>query len=141
MFYDDEQDEKEKMKELLKNPLFRAANADLVKKMEREIKKSEMERRVREFLRDNPGATFAQVVIETGVDMKILEDLIAEGRVDMVINSQDLSDLAEHNRQMIENLSRMGNFIHRTIDTQPKPVVEDDKKATGMYSKKENLKK
>lgn len=142
MLYD-----KEKMKEMINNPFFRQANPDLVKQFERQLKEEEAEKKIREFLRENPGASYAKVVIDTEVDAKILEDLIAQGRVDVKLSSKDRDELEELKKDVLRDLAKVGKTLADKDFSQKKmkePIVEEKTepiKGTGMYSKKENLSK
>jgi multidrug efflux pump subunit AcrB len=130
----------EEMKEKLKNPLFRAANEQLVKKLEREVKEQEAEEKIRKYLRDeNPGASFAQVIMDTRVDMKILEQLIADGRVNIRVNNADWEQLEEEQRKMLEALVKTGKLLSDKSRVEKSAKEENTTRASGMYSKKESL--
>ena len=126
-------EDKEKIKELINNPLFRQANPDLCKQYERILKEDEAEKKVREFLRENRGSSFAEVILKTKVDIRILENLIADGRVDVIITPQDRAEVEKMQKEVLQNLTKLSRDI---IGQRQK---NDDKKASGMYSKKENL--
>ena len=142
MLYD-----KEKAKEMLKNPFFREANPALVKKFEREFKEEEAEKKIREYLRENSGATYAKVVIDTEVDAQILESLIKAGRVDMRITSKDRDELEEMKKELLHDLAKVSknladkDYSQKKMLESVKEEKEQTNKASGMYSKKENLNK
>ena len=142
MLYD-----KEKTKEMLKNPFFREANPDLVKKFEREFKEEEAEKKIREYLRENSGASYAKVVMDTEVDAQILESLIADGRVDVRLTSKDRDELDEMKKELLNDLAKVRKNLADKDYSQRKmrELVQEEKaqnnKASGMYSKKEKLNK
>ena len=130
----------EELKEKMQNPFFRAANEQLFKKLEREVKEQEAEDKIRKYLRDeNPGASFARVVLDTKVDMKILEQLIADGRINIKVSNKDYNELEAEQKELIERLSQIGGSLdHKSKDEQKKRESEEIK-TSGMYSKKEKL--
>lgn len=130
---------KEEMRNMLSNPLFRAANEQLCKFFEKELRTAEAEERLTTYLKDNPRASFAKVVMETGVDMKVIEDLIADGRIDIKISQNDRDTLRELQEQVMNNLSTIGNVMRndKERNASVQATIDADKKATGMYSKKD----
>ena len=68
--------DKERLREQIQNPLFRAANKKLCLAFEQYEAEEQAVVVVREFLRENPGASFLKVIESTGVEIAILEKLI-----------------------------------------------------------------
>ncbi|MDR2006471.1 MAG: hypothetical protein LBP78_04425 [Acidaminococcales bacterium] len=139
-----EDDEKkaflEDLKEKMKNPLFRAANEQLFKKLEREIKEQEAEDKIRKYLRDeNPGASFARVVLDTQVDVKIIEQLIADGRIDVKVSNQDYKELEAEQKQLLNRLSQIGGSLDNKNKAEQIKRESEEIRTSGMYSKKEKL--
>lgn len=140
MLYD-----KEKMKELINNPLFREANAKLVKQFEWELKQDEAEKKIREYLREHPGVSYAKLVIDTNVDAKIVEDLIAQGRIDVKLSGRDRDELESMQKEVLQGLAKVGknladkDFSRKKLQQNIADEKAADTKASGMYSKKEDL--
>ncbi|MDR3349817.1 MAG: hypothetical protein LBO03_09545 [Acidaminococcales bacterium] len=130
----------EEMKEKMKNPFFRAANEQLFKKLEREIKEQEAEDKIRKYLRDeNPGASFARVVLDTQVDMKIIEQLIADGRINIRVADQDYKELEAEQKELVNRLSQIGGSLDNKSKAEQKKRESEEIKTSGMYSKKDKL--
>ena len=124
------------LKEKIKNPLFRMANEQLVKKLEREIVEQEAEDRIRTYLRDeNPGASFAQVVLDTKVEIKILEQLIADGRIEIKITEKDWNELEEEQKKLINSLTKTSKILKEKGERNRQEQDENAIKMSGMYSK------
>jgi hypothetical protein len=124
----------------MKNPLFRAANEQLFKKLEREVKEQEAEDKIRKYLRDeNPGASFARVVLDTQVDMKIIEQLIADGRIDIKTSSQDYKELEAEQQMLINRLTQIGGSLDNKNKAEQKKRESMEIKTSGMYSTKDKL--
>ncbi len=130
--------DKERMREMIKNPLFRAANPDLCKRFEQEEKEAEAENKIKEYLREHPGASFAELIIKAKVDIKVLESLIADGRVDIKITAADREHLEEIQKEMLANLNKIGGSLHESHVKKQKEH-EEATRASGMYSKKDKL--
>lgn len=127
---------KEEMRNMLSNPLFRAANEQLCKVFEKELKEAEAEERLVAYLKDHQNASFAQVVMETGVDMKIIENLIADGRIDIKITKGDRDAIDKLQAQMRAELARLGAGIKEDKAKQDE-ALDAERRASGMYSKKD----
>ena len=81
--------DKERLREQIQNPLFRAANKKLCLAFEQYEAEEQAVVVVREFLRENPGASILKVIESTGVEIAILEKLIDKGRVEIDISPKD----------------------------------------------------
>ena len=127
--------EKEKMKELINNPLFRAANEKMCKLYEKELKEDEVEKIVKEYLQEHKTANFMKVVSETDVDINILEGLVSDGRIGLKITDQDYTDMENMKKDLLRDIVSMGKNMQRT-DDERKEKEATDKRASGMYSKK-----
>lgn len=136
--------DKEKMKELIKNPLFREANAALVHQLEKQLREDEAERKIRAYLQDNPGVSYAKLVTETNVDPKIVELLIEEKRIDVVLTSKDRDELEELQQEVLRDLKKVGQSLSdkkysREKLRESREAEKPQIKGSGMYSKKEKL--
>lgn len=81
--------DKERLREQIQNPLFRAANKKLCLAFEQYEAEEQAVIVVRDFLRENPGASFLKVIEATGVDIPVLEKLIDKGRVEINMSAKD----------------------------------------------------
>ncbi len=130
--------DRERMRELIKNPLFRSANEKLCKQFEHEEKLEETAKKVKDYLEQRPGATFAELVIEANIDIKILEELIDEGRIDVRISSSDREKIENMQKEVIRRLNSVGTSME-VKNTRDRLQQEEKIKGSGMYSKKDSL--
>ncbi len=131
--------DKERMRDMIKNPLFRAANPDLCKKFELEEKEAEEEKKIRDYLKEHPGASFAELIMKAKIDLKILENLIADGRVEVKMTKADREQLEQMQQEVLANLKKLGGSMQETQKKEQRERA-DEVKASGMYSKKDILK-
>lgn len=137
-FEDDKELEKNKMRELVKNPLFRSANKALCEAFEAQEEEERMVEDIREYLRENPGASFVSVLTKLNVKMNVLERLIEEGRIEMSINKFDKDYIASTKQELFKELNKVNSTLNENAQKEILMAAEEAKKhIVKMYSKKD----
>lgn len=137
-FDEDKEMEKNKMRELVKNPLFRSANKALCEAFEAQEEEERMVEDIREFLRANPGASFVSVLTKLNVKLNVLERLIEEGRVEMTMNKIDKDYIANAKQELFKELNKVNSTLSENAQKEILQAAEEAKKhIVKMYSKKD----
>lgn len=126
--------DKERLREQIENPLFRAANKKLCLAFEQYEAEEQSVIVVREFLRENPGASFLKVIESTGVDIQILESLIDKGRVEIDINPKDREILDKIKNDFAQDIEAI--TLDLVKKQREKHAKDNPNQGLRMYTKK-----
>ena len=126
--------DKERLREQIENPLFRAANKKLCLAFEQYEAEEQSVIVVREFLRENPGASFLKVIESTGVDIQILESLIDKGRVEIDINPKDREVLDKIKNDFAQDIEAI--TLDLVKKQREKHAKDNPNQGLRMYTKK-----
>lgn len=137
-FEEDKEMEKNKMRELVKNPLFRSANKALCEAFEAQEEDERMVEEIRSYLREHPGASFVSVLTSLNVKLNVLERLIEEGRVEMTMNKFDKEYIGSVKNEMYKELNKVNSTLSENAQREILMAEEEAKKhIVKMYSKKD----
>ncbi len=89
---------------------------------------------VREFLRENPGASFLKVIESTGVAIQILESLIDKGRVEIDINPKDREILDKIKNDFAQDIEAI--TLDLVKKQREKHAKDNPNQGLRMYTKK-----